>query len=85
MRRLFAIAKTSDDLSGVIIVVVNLDYSQTQAGYVSLDLESLGLDADHPFRVYDLLAEAEYTWQGVRNYVELTPGVRPAHVLRVRK
>jgi starch synthase (maltosyl-transferring) len=81
---LICYSKASDDLSDVIIVVVNLDYSQTQTGYVSLDLESLGLDADHPFRVYDLLAEAEYSWQGSRNYVELTPGVRPAHILRVR-
>jgi starch synthase (maltosyl-transferring) len=82
---LICYSKASDDLSDVIIAVVNLDYSQKQAGYVSLDLESLGLDADHPFRVYDLLAEAEYTWQGARNYVELIPGVRPAHILRVRK
>ena len=82
---LICYSKASDDLSEVIIAVVNLDYSQTQAGYVSLDLESLGLDADHPFRVYDLLAEAEYMWQGARNFVELTPGVRPAHILGVRK
>jgi starch synthase (maltosyl-transferring) len=78
-------SKATDDLSEVILVIVNLDYLQKQIGWVELDLESIGLDADQPFRVYDLLAEAEYLWRGARNYVELTPEIRPAHILRVQR
>jgi starch synthase (maltosyl-transferring) len=33
----------------------------------------------------DLLAEEEYLWQGARNFVELTPEIRPAHILQVRQ
>jgi starch synthase (maltosyl-transferring) len=78
-------SKASDDLSEVIIVIVNLDYFQKQAGWLELDLKSIGLDAGRPFRVFDLLAEEEYLWRGARNYVELTPEVRPAHILQVRQ
>jgi starch synthase (maltosyl-transferring) len=76
-------SKASDDLSDVILVIVNLDSFQKQGGMVQLDLAAIGIDAARPFQVHDLLAEAEYTWQGARNFVELTPEIRPAHILRV--
>jgi starch synthase (maltosyl-transferring) len=82
---IFCYSKASDDRSEVILVIVNLDSFQKQAGWVQLDLESIGLDAGHAFRVFDLLAEEEYLWQGARNYVELTPEIRPAHILRVQR
>ena len=47
-----------------ILVVVNLDPQHTQSGWVELDLERLGLDADETFEVHDLLAGARYTWSG---------------------
>jgi starch synthase (maltosyl-transferring) len=76
-------SKASDDLSDVILMIVNLDSFQKQAGWVDLDLAAIGIDAGRPFQVHDLLAEAEYTWRGARNFVELTPEIRPAHILRV--
>jgi len=66
-----------------IVMVVNLDPFQRQWGFVNLDLESLDLDAARSFQAADLLTGETYTWQGPRNYVELTPGSRPAHVLRL--
>jgi starch synthase (maltosyl-transferring) len=80
---LICYSKTTDDLSDVIIVIVNLDCVRTQTGWVDLDLSSLGLDADQTFRVHDLLGQGEYLWHGSRNYVALTPESLPAHILRV--
>ena len=82
---LICYSKATDDLSNVIVVVVNLDCFHVQSGWVQLDLGSLGVDAAHSFQVYDLLGEGQYMWQGPRNYVELTPETLPAHIFRVRR
>ena len=74
---LICYSKATDDLSDVIVVIVNLDCFHAQTGWIHLDLGSLGLDADHAFQVHDLLGEGRYLWQGSRNYVELDAG-KPA-------
>ncbi len=68
----------------MILVIVNLDPHHAQGGWVEIDLEALGLDAQRPFQVHDLLSDARYLWHGPRNYVEIDPEVVPAHILRVR-
>ncbi len=82
---LICYSKANEDLSNIIIVVVNLDSIHAQAGWIDLDLNSLGLDAAHSFEVHDLLGEGRYLWQGARNYVELLPESLPAHILQVRR
>ena len=82
---LICYSKATDDLSNVIVVVVNLDAFHRQTGWVQLDLDSLGLDANHAFQAHDLLGEGRYLWQGSRNYVELTPESLPAHILLLRR
>jgi starch synthase (maltosyl-transferring) len=66
-------------------VVVNLDCFHVQAGWLGIDLSSIGLDARHSFQVHDLLSEGRFLWQGSRNYVELVPESLPAHILRLRR
>lgn len=83
--QLIAYTKATEDLSNVILVVVNLDPHHTQSGWVELPLESLGLPAQQPFQVHDLLDDARYLWQGPRNYVQLNPQVVPSHIFRVRR
>ena len=78
-------SKNAADISNLILVVVNLDPHYTQSGWVSLPLESLGLDPQQPYQVHDLLSDARYLWHGPRNYVELNPNVVPAHIFRVRR
>jgi starch synthase (maltosyl-transferring) len=75
------------DASGanVMIVAVNLDPHHVQSGWVTLDLGVLGLDADQPFQVHDLLTDARYGWHGPRNFVQLDPAHVPAHLFRVRR
>ena len=82
---LICYSKATDDLSDVIVVIVNLDCINRQTGWVHLDLGAIGLDADHAFQAYDLLGEGRYSWRGSRNYVELTPESLPAHILRLRR
>jgi len=82
---LICYSKATDDLSSVIIVVVNLDCFHVQTGWIDLDLSSIGLDTRHAFQAHDLLSEGRFLWQGSRNYVELTPENLPAHILRLRR
>ena len=81
---LICYSKTTDDLSNVILVIVNLDSFHRQTGWVDLDLTALGLEAGRAFQAHDLLGGGRYYWQGSRNYVELTPESLPAHILRVQ-
>jgi starch synthase (maltosyl-transferring) len=82
---LLCYSKTTDDLSSIILVVVNLDSFHAQSGWVGLDLGSLGLDPAHAFQVHDLLGEGRYLWKGPRNFVELVPESLPAHIFHVRR
>ncbi|HEY9422504.1 MAG TPA: alpha-glucosidase C-terminal domain-containing protein, partial [Thermoanaerobaculia bacterium] len=68
-----------------ILVAVNLDPRNAQAAWVELDLKALGLEADQPFQVHDLLTGARYLWHGSRNFVRLDPHQVPAHIFRVRR
>ncbi|MCL4371325.1 MAG: alpha-1,4-glucan--maltose-1-phosphate maltosyltransferase [Chloroflexi bacterium] len=77
-------SKSTEDLSNVIVVVVNLDPYHTQSGWVELPLEPLSLEPDRPYQMHDLLSDAYYLWHGSRNYVEVNPHVVPAHIFRFR-
>ena len=66
-----------------VLVVVNLDPRDTQSGWVSLDLEQLGLEADMPFSVRDALSGETYAWRGSRNFVLLDPRRAPAHLFAI--
>ena len=48
------------------------------------DLPALGLSDGDAFTVHDLVSDAEYTWRGSSNFVELDPSTMPAHVFHVR-
>jgi starch synthase (maltosyl-transferring) len=67
-----------------VLTVINLDPHYTQSGWVTIDAGALGLVGDVSFEAHDLLHDTSYLWQGARNYVELAPGTRPAHILRIR-
>jgi starch synthase (maltosyl-transferring) len=77
--------KATDDLDNIILVVINLDPAHTQSGWVKVPIHDLGLPADQPYLVHELLSDDKYIWHGEKNYVQLDPSVSPAHVFRVRK
>lgn len=66
-----------------ILVAINLDPTQEQAGWIDLDLKHLGIEHDQSFDVEDLLTGTHYQWRDRSNFVALRPDVLPAHVFRV--
>src|SRR5947209_12922829 len=67
--RMIAYSKVSEDLSDMILVVVNLDPHRTETGWVSVALKQFKLGEDATYQVHDLLTDARYTWHGLRNFV----------------
>ena len=82
--QLIAYSKRSRDGADVVLTVVNLDPFNRQTGWLSLDLQALGLTDGSVYRVEDLLSGASYSWRGPANYVALDPGAQPAHVFVVK-
>ena len=78
-------SKTTEDLSDVILVVVNLDPHHRHSAWITLDLTALGIASDEGFQVHDLLGDARYSWRGARTYVELDPQQSPAHIFEIRR
>ncbi len=76
-------AVTPDGLKDGLIVVVNLDPHNAQAGNLHLDLEKIGLDPAARFIVHDELTGANFEWND-RPWVRLDPWSEVAHILRVR-
>ena len=77
-------SKQTEDLSNVIVTVVNLDPHYAQSGWVNLDTGSLGLDPQQPYQVHELLTGARYLWHGAKNFVQLDPRSAPAQIFRLR-
>ena len=69
----------------IILVVVNLDPFRKQHSFVYVPIEEFGQMESDAYQVHDLLNDARYTWRGRQNYVELDPGIQPAHVFLVRR
>jgi starch synthase (maltosyl-transferring) len=83
--QLIVYSKATEDLSNIIVVVVNLDPHHTQSGWVDLPVDAFQLDPRRPYQVHDLLTDARYFWHGSHNYVELNPQAMPAHIFRIRR
>ena len=68
-----------------LLVIVNLDPHQAHETMVDVPLAAMGIEANEPYEVNDLLTGARYTWRGSRNYVKLDPSERVAHLFRVTR
>jgi starch synthase (maltosyl-transferring) len=78
---IIAYSKSSGD--NQILIVVNLDPSQEQAGWIDLDLKRLAIPHNETFEIEDLLTGNRYQWHDRSNYVALRPDVMPAHIFRL--
>ncbi len=83
--QLLCYGKLTEDLSNIVIVLVNLDPHHQQSGWVELDLVQFDLPDDTPYQMHDLLSGARYLWQGSRNFVMLDPAVTTAHIFQLRR
>jgi starch synthase (maltosyl-transferring) len=80
---LLAYTKRSPDGRDTVMVVVNLDPSTMQHGFVQLPLAAWGATPHQTIEVHDLLSGERYFWRGEWNYVRLDPQARVAHILHV--
>ncbi len=81
--QLLAYLKSTPDYSNNVLVVVNLDPYNGHAGWLTFPLHMIEMYDDRPFLVNDMLQEANYMWQGARNYIQLEQEALPAHIFRV--
>jgi starch synthase (maltosyl-transferring) len=80
---LLAYVKATDDLTSVILMIVNLDPSGRQSGFVQLPKDRLKLGDHINVKVHDLITDEHYTWTQEWNYVELDPYKMPFHLFKV--
>lgn len=83
--KLLAFLKQSPDRKDQILVVVNFDWHNSQAGQLSLPVADLGIGHDKPYTVTDLYdaSTPTYDWRGSTNYVHLDPRRTPAHIFQL--
>jgi len=82
---LLCYGKFTEDLSSIILVVVNLDAFHTQSGSVTVPVTKFGIQPSQSYLVHDLLGDDKFIWQGERNYVELDPHVSPAYIFSIKR
>ncbi len=80
-------AGATDD--NAVLVVVNMDVHNPQAGSAELDVTRVFGVAEaggaQPLQLHDLLSDARYFTQGGRLFVRLDPSSAPAHIFRLRR
>jgi starch synthase (maltosyl-transferring) len=69
--------------SNRILVAINLDPTQEQAGWIDLNLKQLAIPHNKNFEIEDLLTGIRYQWHDRSNYVALRPDIMPAHIFRL--
>ncbi|HEX4214219.1 MAG TPA: alpha-amylase family glycosyl hydrolase, partial [Candidatus Dormibacteraeota bacterium] len=78
--QLLAYAKSNDDGSDPVVIIVNLDPHWKQSGWVELPVRPL--DGAATYQVSDVLNDRCYDWQESSwNFIELDPAETPAHIL----
>lgn len=81
--QLIAYLKATDDLSNIILVIVNLDSTRGQSGYVQLPKERLKLSDKINVKLHDLITDESFTWIQEWNYVDLSPYKMPFHLFKL--
>jgi len=81
---LLCYSRRDERTDDVVLVVVCLESTTTQWGETDLNLPALGLREGESFQVTDQLSGEVYQWSG-RNFVELDPISRVAHILTVQR
>ena len=81
--QLLAYVKATDDLSNIILVVVNLDQHTQQSGYIQVPKNVLKLGDKINLKLRDLMTDEHYMWTQEWNFVSLNPHKMPFHLFQV--
>ncbi|MBM2620567.1 alpha-1,4-glucan--maltose-1-phosphate maltosyltransferase [Actinoplanes sp. LDG1-06] len=79
----FSKARRVYDRDDVILVVANLDPSQTRETTIRLDMPELGLGWTDTFVAHDLITGQHWNW-GQNAFVRLGPETEAVHIIHVR-
>jgi starch synthase (maltosyl-transferring) len=80
---LIAYLKMTSDRSNIFLIVVNLDASSRQMGYVQMPKEKLKLGDQINVKLHDLVTDEYFTWTQEWNYVALDPYKIPFHIFKL--
>lgn len=80
---LMCYSKIDQDKGNKLLMIVSLDPSHTQSGWVKVPMQEFGLAGEEPYVLHDLISDQRYSWKGEWNYVELRPHEMPAHLFRL--
>jgi starch synthase (maltosyl-transferring) len=80
---LLAFVKTTDDLSSIIMVIINLDAHKKHASFVELPKSRLNINNNVNVKLQDLITGDNYTWTQDWNYIELDPFRLPFHLFKL--
>jgi starch synthase (maltosyl-transferring) len=80
---LICYSKHTEDLSNIILVVVNLDPQNTRSGRINIPLNAWGLGTQQSCQAHDVLNDTHYVWREEWNYMELNPNTCPARIFRI--
>ncbi len=82
-RYLLCYGKIAEDLSNILIIIVNLNFFHKQSGSIKIPIERLDIPEKQSYLVHELLSDEKLMWQGSENYVELDPGKLPANIFKI--
>jgi starch synthase (maltosyl-transferring) len=82
---IFFYGKWTKYKENIILVVVNLDPSNTHESTVFVPIHELSISPWENYVVHDLITDERYLWKGEANYVKLNPNKEPAHILLLER
>lgn len=80
---IIAYLKCTDDLSNIILVLVNLNANAMESGFVQLPKSILKLDDKINVKLNDLVTGEHFTWTQEWNYVQINPDKMPFHLFKL--
>jgi starch synthase (maltosyl-transferring) len=81
--QLLCFGKSTPNHSDNILIVVNLDPHNVQAGRIWFPLDAFGLPNDSQYEARELLTGQTWTWMGGDQWVRLDPTVESAHIIHL--
>ncbi len=77
--------KATEDLSDIVLVIVNLDPFHAHQSTVRLPLETLGIAHDGQVRAHELFTDETFLWTGDEQHLTLDPQSSPAMMFSLHK